>query len=281
MALVEDLSERLQGIVQARLNNDALVLPSLPGPAARALEALDQGGEPREVVPHLSRCPLLAVQVLQAAAAGGEAPSSLQEAVAALAPQRLKGAVVAACAHGVFESRDPRIARSCQRLWQHSIGVALLARDLAALSGSPDAELAFLAGLLHDVGKPLAASLLLEAERMSQRRLVDSDTWLEVVKASHQSLGLALAERWGLPAEVVEVIMDVTEFDVTQRSSPANFARFANAAAKQAGLYEGSYDAEDNDALLMIGRSMLDIDDAALERLCANLEDRSSEEKAA
>jgi hypothetical protein len=43
--------------------------------------------------------------------------------------------LVEASAHKVFESKDQRIAGACRGVWEHSLAVAALARDILALGG--------------------------------------------------------------------------------------------------------------------------------------------------
>jgi hypothetical protein len=47
--------------------------------------------------------------------------------------------------------------------------------------------------------------------------------------------------------------------------------------AKQQGIYAGPVSTEDNDALVMIGRSLLGIDDETLTRLSSDLKEKSRE----
>jgi hypothetical protein len=54
----------------------------------------------------------------------------------------------------------------------------------------------------------------------------------------------------------------------------ANFVRFGNALAKREGLYAGKVDMEDNNAMIMIGRSLLSIDDDLISRVTTGLVDR-------
>ncbi|MEA2696650.1 MAG: hypothetical protein QOI66_921, partial [Myxococcales bacterium] len=54
--------------------------------------------------------------------------------------------------------------------------------------------------------------------------------------------------------------------------------RFANALAKQQGIYEGTIVPDDNDALLMVGRSLLGLDEETVTRLATGLRDNVKEQ---
>jgi len=159
--------------------------------------------------------------------------------------------------------------------------VAQLAQRVAALSSAEDGETAYLAGLLHDVGKPVVATMLLEAEgQITQRNpklWIDFSTWMDVVQRCHRPIGLDLAKKWQLPEEIQKAIEECADYDPADRLSTGNAVRFANAVVKQQGIYAGPVSADDNDALVMVGRSLLNIDDETLTRLSSDLKGKSQE----
>jgi HD-like signal output (HDOD) protein len=94
---------------------------------------------------------------------------------------------------------------------------------------------------------------------------------VEVLQRFHRPAGVALAKKWMLPAPLVSAIEDATDYDSAERNSVANVVRFSNALAKQQDVYLGVYDADDADAMVMIGRSLLNLDDEAVQRATAGL----------
>lgn len=97
-----------------------------------------------------------------------------------------------------------------QLLWRHALLVAEAAALLSREQGLGEGETAFAAGLLHDLGKVLMAAcfpLAYQSVRQLQQR-EDLD-WREAearLNLDHQSMGRFLAQRWGLPPLLVEVI---------------------------------------------------------------------------
>jgi len=100
---------------------------------------------------------------------------------------------------------------SARDLWDHSVGVAVLSRELAVRSKTIDSEDAFLVGMLHDVGLLLAAQceidksakLFLAAEA---KKFPFSMVEQKLFNFDHCELGTRLAEAWRFPEDVSAVI---------------------------------------------------------------------------
>ena len=275
------LSDQLEAIVGRRIANDQLVLPPLPAAAVKCLSLLKNPNfSLREAAAIIETDPILAARLLKlansAAYGGRDSAKTISNAVTRLGLQKLRAFLVEASAGKVFESNDRRIAEASKTLWTHSVAVAVVARDATALCGGGDPELAYLGGLLHDVGKPVVATMLLDAERAmveakKQALWINGTDWVAVVQKIHRRVGVALCERWEMPAPVRNAVRDCEEYDNADRLSVANVVRFANAVVKQRDIYVGPVNAEDNDAMVMIGRSLLNLDDEMVERATAGL----------
>jgi putative nucleotidyltransferase with HDIG domain len=280
---VDKLAAELEGILVKRIQADQLFLPTMPAVATKVMEILrDPDAGMKEAAAVMEKDPVLAARTLRmatsAAFAGGTKKVTLLEALARLGTKALKGLLVEASAQKLFVSRNPQINESLRALWEHSVAVGIVARDVLALTGATDSDSAYLAGLLHDIGKPVVASVLLELERqlteVYQRNWIDSGEWLEVVGKVHRPIGVAIAEKWQLPASITACIRDAGEYDKGERHSLPNAVCFSNALAKKTGIYAGRVDADDNDALIMIGRSAIGISDDILRTLTKGLRER-------
>ncbi|HJX64013.1 MAG TPA: HDOD domain-containing protein [Polyangia bacterium] len=279
-------AEQIEQIVRSRIEKDSLTLPALPAVAFKALE-LTRATEFKiqEVSSLIEKDPVLAAQVLKlcnsAAMATLEPCKTINQAVSRLGTTNLRNTLVEISARRLFESHDPKVAATVKALWEHSRAVAQLAQRVAVVSGAADPDTAYLAGLLHDVGKPVVAIMLLEAEsQITQRNpklWIDFSTWMDVVQRCHRPIGLDLAKKWLLPEEIQKAIEECADYDPANRLSTGNAVRFANAVAKQQGIYAGSVNADDNDALVMVGRSLLNINDETLTRLSSDLKEKSRE----
>ncbi len=281
----EAIAAQFEAIVHKRLANDKLVVPPMPVAAAKCLSILrDPDHSTKKLVAVLEQDPPLAARLVKLAASaamstGGGSVKTIEQAVTRVGAQRVRTMLLEASAQKVFESRDPRIASAFKATWEHSLAVAMLSRDLAAFAAKDaDADCAYLCGLLHDVGKPVLGTLLLEAEKQLVRSAgqpwLDADAWIAAVNKGHRAIGVAVAEKWKLPEEVIQGIKEAGDYDSVNRDSLANYVRFGNALAKREGLYPGPVDIQDTNALIMIGRSLLSIDDDLISRVTTGLVER-------
>ena len=196
----ERLVQELSQIVLNRITSDKLLLPCQPAAAARCGRLLNENDTtPRQLTEALERDPVLAAQVLRIAAAGGPSPDSLEQAVSQVGVARLRVPLGDVLRRQLAESRSKKISESVTQVWQHALAVAILARDLAALAQADSPDAAFIAGLLHDIGKVAVAGMLLEAEKQLARSRnsgwLSPQAWSDAVQKCHRPIGVALAER--------------------------------------------------------------------------------------
>ena len=136
---------------------------------------------------------------------------SVEEAVTFLGTDVIRGLVLSSAAFASFDTECEGF--HIDSLWQHSLAVGALARDVATLEKCSKATIdeAMIAGLLHDVGQLVLAATLpneySEARRMAAEKRVplyvaERDT----VGCSHGEIGAYLMGLWGLPDGVIEVI---------------------------------------------------------------------------
>ncbi len=280
----EKLAAELKGILLRRIQADQLVVPTIPAVAPRIQDVVREGEATavRRATEVLELDAFLAARALRAAGrakpAAGARKATLCDATNQLGPRGVKALLLDAGAQKAFVSRDGEIATALRRLWEHSVAVATLARDVLALSGHGDSDAAYLAGLLHDVGKPVVASILLEAERQTtelyNRPWIACAEWVEVIALAHRAVGIALAERWQLSESILRCLQADLDYDNDDRTSIVNAVVFANALAKRCGVHVGPVDADDVDAIVLIGRSLIGVNDDVLRTLTKTLKDR-------
>ena len=173
-----------------------------------------------------------------------------------------------ASAQRLFEPKDARIRKIVGMLWLRCRAVAKIAQDVARKAGVVSADEAYLAGLLHDVGKPIVAAMLVDAEHSMglgefEYNWPQPDIWLSIVNRSHQVVGLALATKWALPAFVHQSIQWAEAYR-EDTCGVADVVCFSNALAKVSGFEIGVPNDTKNRRLCEEGARRIGIDADAL-----------------
>jgi len=271
------LAEQLEVILQKRIAQDSLTLPLLPAIATKTNDLVRRvDGGPKDLVAVFEVDPILAALGMRQGSSAG--CRTIEETVTKLGAQKIRSLLAETSAHRVVESRDPKTAEATRLLWEHARAVAIMARNAGVLAGVNEPEACYLAGLLHDIGKPVVATMLLEAEaQIAQRNpklWIDGDTWIGVVERTHRKIAMDLAKKWRFPEDLQAVVRPFADYDAANRQSMANAVHFANALAKQLGIAVGTVATDDNDALVIAGRSLLGIDDEGLARVTTDIKTR-------
>lgn len=271
------LAEQLELILENRIAQDSLTLPLLPAFSTRVNDIVRRtDATTKDLVSTIEADPILAALVMRHGASAGS--RTLEQAVTKLGSQKVRSIFAEAGSHRVSESRDPKTLEGTRLIWEHSRAVAIMAQNVGILAGVEEPDLCFLAGLLHDIGKPVVATMLLEAEAQIVQRnpklWIDGDTWVNVVERTHRKIATDLAKKWQFPEEVQNAVLPFSDYDAANRQSILNAVHFANALAKQLGIALGAVSADDNDALVMVGRSLMGLDDDAVARVTADIKTR-------
>lgn len=96
-------------------------------------------------------------------------------------------------------------------LWRHGVAAAAAARLLASRVAPQQVEEAFVAGLLHDIGKIVLDSYVGQAFDEIARIVAEhgaafADAEREVLGFDHAQVGGLVAEKWALPQDLVAAI---------------------------------------------------------------------------
>lgn len=127
--------------------------------------------------------------------------TTVRDSVMRLGARQVGELVTLASQRATFRSQDAMVQGWLVKLWRHAVATSIGARWLAERCGFGDlANEAFLAGLLHDVGKLLVLRTVgdlrsegLVAESLSHRLLLD------VVHRFHTTEGEKLLRRFEMP----------------------------------------------------------------------------------
>jgi len=96
-------------------------------------------------------------------------------------------------------------------LYQHALGTALISEALANFTGKVPSDIAYTAGLLHDIGKVVLDQYMALAYPLFYRRTQTEGTNLIIVEreefgVDHTEVGGRLGELWSLPKNLIDTI---------------------------------------------------------------------------
>ncbi len=223
----ENLISILQRVIQLRgmLQNTAMreminslgTLPSLPETYFRMIDALrSELTTVQQIGKMVEQDLAMSAKVLQMV---NSAFFGLRQRIAspvhAVSLLGIETVTSLALTAGLFSQLKQSLVESfdLQALWQHSMSVTGLTRELCSHLGieREKAEVPVLAGMLHDIGK----LVLVTADTEEYRRVFDlakhEDLPLHLVEseslwADHAAVGAYLMGLWGLPFDAVEAV---------------------------------------------------------------------------
>jgi putative nucleotidyltransferase with HDIG domain len=140
--------------------------------------------------------------------------TSIDRAISYLGERIIVSIAVGDCAGKLFDKELSGYEASGGALWKHDLRTALASREIVVQSGLDiSAELAFTAGLLHDIGKALISDYLSDCVKETVELLSGEDD-MDYIQAEtrmigfdHTRAGYELAKSWQLPKELAESIL--------------------------------------------------------------------------
>lgn len=191
-------------------------LRPLPASTTRILKELDDpNATARSIAELIALDQALTAYVLKVAnsAAMGYliACASVQEAVVRLGFKQIRSLVYSTMAAGPLSARLSGYRLGDQGLWYHSVAVASSAHWLATALHYPDPEKAYVAGLLHDIGKLVLDQYVMAdySQIVSMMRANRLPMWQieeQLFGIDHAGVGGLAATHWQFPAELTEAI---------------------------------------------------------------------------
>jgi putative nucleotidyltransferase with HDIG domain len=166
-----------------------------------------------EVVRLVSYDNTIAAQCLRVASSPlfglAQLPRSIKAAVISLGLRRVEAILLTCCLGQAFPAE--KWALDPDAFWRHSLGCAMVCRKFAEKLTGVDAEKVYMAGLLHDLGS-MVNCLVFSREFAAAMELACRDeiplhqAELATMGFTHCETGRALAEKWKLAEDVIEVI---------------------------------------------------------------------------
>ncbi len=212
--IVESMQQVERELVR-RIESGTVDLPLLPQIASRVMALThDQTADAARLSVLIHQDQALAAHVLRIANSPAYMPRtpivSLQHAVAMLGLTLLSEiAFTASLKGGAYQV--PGHETEVKQLWRHALGSGAYAKEIARLRRY-NAESAYLCGLLHAIGKPVVLKTVVEVSKQLRASL-ERQAVMTLLEGYHARVGKLIAEKWGLPKQVVEAIVYSTCYE--------------------------------------------------------------------
>lgn len=135
---------------------------------------------------------------------------TVSHAITVIGINQLRDLVLACSVIRMFDNL-PKTLVSMESFWRHSIGCGIAARVLAGLRREANVERYFVTGLLHDIGRLIMFTELLNeypvvfAERENSSELLFK-VEQKLLDFDHAKLGGLLLQAWQLPERLAEAV---------------------------------------------------------------------------
>ena len=190
--------------VREDLHANKIYLPTLPALALEALLVInDVDSSAADLQKVISRDAALTARLIRYANSplyrGLNTITSIKPAITRIGFQRVKNAVYAVSMKEVFRTSVKEIERRMDKLWAHSVKVGAQAAILAKKQPGLDADVALVAGLVHDIGQ---IPLLIKA--CDYELLISKPDVLDkILLKLHPQLGGSILKLWKFDEQVI------------------------------------------------------------------------------
>jgi len=205
--------------VQAELDANRLVLPTLPDVALKVRDAVTKGdATAQELSEMITTDAALSARLIQVANSplyrGAVEIKNIQMAVTRLGNSTIRTLITSLVMQQMFKPSSALLENYFRNTWSQGVNVSAISRALCAFVPHLNADEAMLAGLIHQIGK---LPILTLVEKIPEFR--DSPSRLDkLLEKAHPHVGKLIMDTWNFPEELKLVASEYVNF---QRDSGA------------------------------------------------------------
>jgi HD-like signal output (HDOD) protein len=202
-------------------------VPTVFLPLLELLKAAPEDVKLEDVVKLVSYDNAIAVQCLRASSSPlfglTKAPESIKAAVITLGLRRVETILLTCCLGQAFPVKewalDPIV------FWRHSLGCAMVCRKFSEKMGAHDHDRAYMAGLLHDIGFMVNCMAFSKEFAVAVKQGLEQQIPLDEAEQAtmgftHCDTGRALAQKWNLSADLLQVITHHHAPELSESAQP-------------------------------------------------------------
>lgn len=201
--------EKLLDKLLTDLEQDKLVLPTLPEVALRVRETLeDENSGMSDVARVITSDAALSARLIQVANSpllrAARTIESVEAAVTRMGADMTRNLVTSIAMEQMFQATSDVTDKHLRNLWEHNTQVAALSHALATQFTKLKPDQALLAGLVHDIG---ALPIITMAEDIPEL-LADTALLDRIISKAHTTIGEAILQKWNFSPELIAVAAD-------------------------------------------------------------------------
>ena len=188
------------------LQNDCLVLPSLPDVAIRIGQAMrEETTNASKLARIIQTDPAITTKLIRVANspfyAGVSKVDSCSAAIVRLGSTTTHKLVLTLALRELFNTSSPELKQRMRELWEHSVKVSAVCFVLAKVTGQFNPEHALLAGLLHDIGIVAILSYAAHFPKVAN----DAEKLSRVIHDMRGKIGGQILKEWDFMEDLVIV----------------------------------------------------------------------------
>jgi putative nucleotidyltransferase with HDIG domain len=138
--------------------------------------------------------------------------ASIDQAILYLGSKILIQMVITAQMEGIYGTSEKGYSLCRGGMFHHALATARLSKALASVCRKADPNVAYTAGLLHDIGKVVLDQYIADVQPLFYRMIMEqgqdsSKLEQKIIGFDHCQAGLLLCENWGLPDVLEDAIL--------------------------------------------------------------------------
>jgi HD-like signal output (HDOD) protein len=200
--------------VQAELDSNRLVLPTLPDVAIKVREVVTKGDtSAHELADLIMTDAGLSARLIQVANSplyrGSVEVNNIQMAITRLGNNTIRSLVTSLVMQQMFKPTSPILEQYFRATWEQGVNVSSISRALTSFVPHLNQDEAMLAGLIHQIGK---LPILMLVEKIPEFK--DSPSRLnKLLEKAHAPIGKLIMDTWEFPEELKQVAYEYINFE--------------------------------------------------------------------
>lgn len=208
-----DLADQIKNDLLSAIDNDSLVLPTLPEVALKVREiAEDPDSAINQLVNVINDDAALTARIIRVCNSpllrGSREIDNLNMAVSRLGMTYTSNLATGLAMEQMFQATSEMIDRRMREVWQKSTEIAGICHVLASHYTKLKPDQATLSGLVHQIGALPILKYVEDNDIQINSVMLDN-----LIDELHPLIGCKILEKWDFPAELKNIPADSRDFD--------------------------------------------------------------------